>query len=87
MIELEVLKTIQKHDPKNEKPCIQLLSWFDYRNHVCMVFEKYGLSLYDFMKKNRYRPFPMDYVREFAFQILESVSYILKFKLFYKLIP
>ena len=43
--------------------CVRLLEWFDYRGHVCMVFERLGLSLYDFMRKNAYKPFPLAMVR------------------------
>lgn len=38
------------------------------------VFEKLGPSLYDFLKRNRYHPFPVDLVREFGRQLLESVA-------------
>lgn len=51
-----------------------MLSWFDFRDHVCMVFEKYGLSLFDFMKENRYRPFYLKHIQEFASQILLGVA-------------
>ncbi len=51
--------------------CVALLEWFDYRGHVCMVFEKLGPSLYDFVKKNGYRPFGLDLARGFARQLLE----------------
>ena len=26
----------------------------DFRNHICMLFEKLGLSIYDFMSKEKY---------------------------------
>ncbi|RRT38635.1 hypothetical protein B296_00055705 [Ensete ventricosum] len=38
------------------------------------VFEKLGPSLYDFLRKNAYRPFPIDLVREIGRQLLESVA-------------
>eukprot|EP01052_Picozoa_sp_SAG31_P007479 SAG31_NODE_356_length_17180_cov_7.595925_7_plen_79_part_00 len=28
---------------------------FDYRGHICMVFEPLGTSLYDFLSKNDYQ--------------------------------
>ncbi|KAK4796899.1 hypothetical protein SAY86_029225 [Trapa natans] len=56
--------------------CVHIQNWFDYRGHVCIVFEKLGPSLYDFLKRNRYHPFPVDLVREFGHQLLESVAYI-----------
>ena len=43
---------------------------------VAQVFEKLGLSLYDFLRVNQYRPFKMDVVREFGRQLLESVAYL-----------
>ena len=41
------------------------------------VFEKLGPSLYDFLKRNKYCPFPVELVREFGRQLLESVACVL----------
>ena len=51
-----------------------MLETFEHRSHVCMVFERLGLSLYDFLRKNSYRPFSIDVVREFGRQLLEAVA-------------
>ncbi|KAK9828983.1 hypothetical protein WJX72_003219 [[Myrmecia] bisecta] len=76
MIELEVLHTLEANDPGGSRHCVSLREWFDYRGHVCMVFEKLGLSLYDFLRKNSYRPFHVDMVRAFGRQLLEAVAYL-----------
>ncbi|KAL6751344.1 kinase-like domain-containing protein [Haematococcus lacustris] len=76
MIELEVLSTLERNDPSGSNNCVALREWFDYRGHVCMVFEKLGPSLFDFLRKNEYRPFPIDLVQDFARQLLHSVSYL-----------
>ena len=47
----------------------------------CQVFEKLGPSLYDFLKRNRYQPFPVELVREFGRQLLESVAYMHELRL------
>ncbi|KAE9602660.1 putative dual-specificity kinase CMGC-CLK family [Lupinus albus] len=73
MIEIEVLQQLGKHD-KGGNRCVQLRNWFDYRNHICIVFEKLGPSLYDFLRKNNYRSFPIDLVREIGRQLLECVA-------------
>ncbi|KAL5072830.1 hypothetical protein RYX36_011814 [Vicia faba] len=39
-----------------------------------MVFEKLGPSLDDFLRKNNYRSFPIDLVREIGRQLLECVA-------------
>lgn len=80
MIEIDVLSVLSKHD-KSSSRCVQIRNWFDFRNHVCIVCEKLGPSLFDFLRKNKYRPFPVDLVREFGRQLLESVAYMHELRL------
>ncbi|KAI3677103.1 hypothetical protein L1987_86723 [Smallanthus sonchifolius] len=75
MIEIDVLQKLARHDIGGSH-CVQIRNWFDYRNHICIVFEKLGPSLYDFIRKNNYRSFPIDLVREFGRQLLESVAFM-----------
>ncbi|KAE8056565.1 hypothetical protein FH972_013331 [Carpinus fangiana] len=75
MIEVDVLQHLAKND-KGNSHCVQIRNWFDYRNHICIVFERLGPSLFDFLKRNKYCPFPVDLVREFGRQLLESVAYM-----------
>ncbi|KAJ8503706.1 hypothetical protein OPV22_004592 [Ensete ventricosum] len=75
MIEIDVLQRLAKADRSGTR-CVQIRNWFDYRNHICIVFEKLGPSLYDFLRRNSYRSFPIDLVREFAGQLLESVAFM-----------
>ncbi|GAY60223.1 hypothetical protein CUMW_200300 [Citrus unshiu] len=76
MIEIDVLQHLAKNDKGGSSHCVQIRNWFDYRNHICIVFEKLGPSLFDFLKRNKYCPFPVDLVREFGRQLLESVAYM-----------
>jgi dual-specificity kinase len=76
MIELEVLSTLAANDPEGCNHCVRLLEWFDYRGHVCMVFERLGPSLYDCLKRNVYKPFPLVMVREFMRQLFQAVAYM-----------
>ncbi|KAL9235610.1 hypothetical protein vseg_010355 [Gypsophila vaccaria] len=75
MIEIDMLQKLGKHD-KGGSRCVQIRNWFDYRNHICIVFEKLGPSLYDFLRKNDYRPFPIDSVREIGRQLLECIAFM-----------
>ncbi|KAI3865766.1 hypothetical protein MKX03_025512 [Papaver bracteatum] len=75
MIEIDVLQKLARHDVGGAR-CVQIRNWFDYRNHICIVFEKLGPSLYDFLRKNSYRSFPIDLVRELGRQLLESVAFM-----------
>lgn len=46
-----------------------------------MVFDKLGPSLFDFLRKNEYRPFPVDLVQDFARQLVQAVAYMHECKL------
>ncbi|RCI01403.1 dual specificity protein kinase kns1, partial [Rhizopus stolonifer] len=61
--------------------CIHLVEWFDYHNHICMVFELLGQSVFDFLKFNEFRPFPIHHIQQFAKQILTSVAFVHELKL------
>ncbi|XP_053573217.1 dual specificity protein kinase CLK4 isoform X2 [Bombina bombina] len=58
-----------------------MLEWFDHHGHVCIVFELLGLSTYDFIKENSFLPFPIDHIRNMAYQICNSVNFLHKQKL------
>ncbi|KAL5224862.1 hypothetical protein ABZP36_011501 [Zizania latifolia] len=70
MTEIGMLEQLGKYD-RSRSSCVQIQNWFDYRNHICIVCEKLGPSLYDFLRKNNYRSFPIALVREVAKQLLE----------------
>lgn len=75
-IELRVLSTLSKYDYQNSHRCIHLRDCFDYRNHICIVTDLLGISIYDFMKSNGFHPFPGGHVQSFAKQLLKSVSFL-----------
>ncbi len=52
--------------------CVRMYRSFQYRGHLCIAFEKLGSSLYDIIKINGHKGFPIDYVKEFALQIFQG---------------
>lgn len=75
-IELRVLTALSMYDRNNANKCIQLRECFDYRNHVCIVTDLLGLSVYDFMKGNAFLPFPGSHIQVMARQLLKSVAFL-----------
>jgi len=49
--------------------------------HFSLVFECLGRSLYDFLKRHDYRPFPLYCVRDFATQLLDALDFLHGFSL------
>ncbi|CAG8698887.1 3610_t:CDS:10, partial [Ambispora leptoticha] len=75
-IEIRVLNCIKQNDPFNVHHCIHLRDYFDFRNHICIVFDLLGSSLYDFLKSNEFNPFPMNQIQNIARQLLTSVEFL-----------
>jgi len=49
--EIRILKKLVGSDPENKHHCVRLLSTFEYRNHLCLVFESLHLNLREVVKK------------------------------------
>lgn len=75
-IELRVLTTLAVSDPKNRQRFIHLRECFDYKDHICIVTDLLGMSIFDFLKSNKYLAFPASHVQSFAKQLLSSVAYL-----------
>ncbi|KAI9807037.1 MAG: hypothetical protein M1825_005754 [Sarcosagium campestre] len=75
-IELRVLKTLNSNDRKNKNKCIHLRHCFDFRNHICIVTDLLGQSVFDFLKSNSFVPFPSSQIQNFARQLLTSVAFL-----------
>lgn len=52
----------------------------------CQVFERLGPSLFDFLRKNGYRPFPLGLVQQFVRQMIRSVKYLHELRLVRELV-
>lgn len=75
-IELRIMTMLKKHDPNNLNQCMHLRECFDYRGHICIVTDVLGMSIYDFMEKNRFLPFPGSHIQGIAKQLLRSVAFL-----------
>lgn len=73
-IELRVLSTLASNDKENRNKCIHLRDCFDFRNHICIVTDLLGQSVFDFLKGNGFVPFPSTQIQNFARQLFTSVA-------------
>ncbi|KAK1831690.1 kinase-like domain-containing protein [Podospora conica] len=75
-IELRVLATLKANDAANRNRCIHLRECFDFRNHICIVMDLLGQSVFDFLKSNNFVPFPNSQIQNFARQLFTSVAFL-----------
>jgi serine/threonine protein kinase len=75
-VEARILTLVNKADPGNESHCVRFYSTFNHGDHLCMVFELLGPSVYDYLKRNRYKPLPLYCVQAFADQLCWAIAYL-----------
>lgn len=77
LIEAQILRDVNskeraiRRQKQQESLCVEMLGQFEHSGHCCLVFECLGLSLYDYLKKNEYRGFPMNVLRPIAQELLQ----------------
>ncbi|CAK5089276.1 unnamed protein product [Meloidogyne enterolobii] len=80
--EISVLQALNSFDDEEENGLapshlvIKLLDHFEYFDHICLLFEPYGLSVFDFLRGNDYHPYPLDQIRYIAYQLILAVNFI-----------
>lgn len=76
-IEADILDHVYDCQAKQKTNyCLKLYSHFKFDDHYCLVTEKLGLSLYDILKLNKYRGFPMRTIRRVARQLLQAMKFL-----------
>jgi len=75
-LEINVLSKLKKYDPHGKNLCVGMLDWFDFHGHMCISFEILGKSVFDFLKDNAYTPYPIEHVRQMAYELCFSVNFL-----------
>lgn len=81
-IEVSILQGILTKNGKtiNHPNILRLIDHFPFsknnKNYYGIVFERLGLSLYEFLKMNNFKPFSISQIQHIAQQILEAVAFI-----------
>ncbi|KAJ4152157.1 serine threonine protein kinase CMGC group [Fusarium oxysporum] len=76
MSELRILQTLRLNDKENHNRCIHLRRCFEYCGHICMVMDLLGQSTYDFLRDNKFVPFPNSHLQSFARQLFGSIAFL-----------
>jgi len=80
-IEADIIEDVNRRGKRGVTHCAIMYDTFSFQGHYCMVFECLGPSLYDFLKGQKYHPFPIHCVRDFAKQLLETLEFLHSFRL------
>ena len=79
MKELSILHKLMEADPDDKKHCVRLLRHFEYRNHLCLVFESLSMNLREVLRKyGKDVGINIKAVRVYAQQLLLALSLLRK---------
>eukprot|EP01083_Nonionella_stella_P250762 865950_1 len=81
LIEADIIKDVNSRGGRGQSLCAVMKGHFEFDGHCCLVFEKLGRNLYDYLKRHNYEPFPLYCVRDFARQLLDALDFIHSFGL------
>ena len=75
IVEMRILRELMERDREDRVCFIKPHSQFTTYGHMCIVFKKLGLSLYDFLKKNKFRGFSVRDIRDMARSTLHCINF------------
>ena len=75
-VEAKILKVLNFHDPNDCFNVVKMITYFTFRCHLCLVFELLHISLFDFIRRNRYRGFYVPVIKKLALQLVRSLKFI-----------
>ena len=55
---------------------VRYLHHFDFRNHICIVFELLGCNLYDVIRQSQFKGVPLSAIRDYAYQIFVALEFL-----------
>ncbi|POM75266.1 CMGC/DYRK/DYRK2 protein kinase [Phytophthora palmivora] len=78
LVEVQLLEKLQRAatDWDDNPHIVRMEEYFQFRDHVCIVFEVLGMNLYDFLKMRYFRGLPMNSVRTIGKQLAQSLAFL-----------
>ncbi|PAA88935.1 hypothetical protein BOX15_Mlig008438g2 [Macrostomum lignano] len=71
-VEVQVLDRLRRMNDSGDC-AVQMIDYFTFRGHVCIVFELLSINLYELTKRNNFQGFHLGLVRKFAQPILRCL--------------
>ena len=75
LIEIKALNLIKKRDFEDKMPILRIKSAFEFRQHLCIVTEILGVSLYETLKNSGFSGFHMPTIRKIMKEVTTAVAF------------
>ena len=81
MIEIKILTSISVNDTENESGNVKFYQYFNFRNHICLVFELLGQNLFESLQMNDFTGLDLTLIQNYAKELLFSLMFLRKLKI------
>lgn len=75
-VEANLLMDLAKQGIPERHHFLRYLANFSFRNHLCICTEILGDNLYELLRRNKFKGFPLDLVRYFTRQLVEGLEFL-----------
>jgi len=76
LIEIKLLELIKRKDEYDRYFIVRLYNSFEYKNHLCLVFELLSYNLYDVIRNTHFQGVSLNLIRKFGYQILRALYFL-----------
>lgn len=78
-LEINILRMLHLNNPPEDtRHIVKLHAHFEFRGHLCLVFERLSINLYELLKQNSYVGIGLDLLRNFLSQILHALDVLVR---------
>lgn len=78
-LEINILRMLHLNNPPEDTThIVKLHAHFEFRGHLCLVFERLSINLYELLKQNSYVGIGLDLLRNFLSQILHALDVLVR---------
>ena len=81
MVEIKILTSISLNDINNETGNVKFYHYFNFRGHICIVFELLGYNLYQILQLNDFSGLSLEAIRYYTTDILFSLMFLRRLKI------
>lgn len=78
-VEISILRMLHRNNyPDQTRHIVKFFSHFVFRGHLCLVFERLSINLYELLKQNNYVGLGLEMLRNFLSQILQALNVLVR---------
>ena len=81
MVEIKILTSITLNDSDNESGNVKFYQYFNFRSHICLVFELLGQNLFERLQLNNFFGLDLSLIKCYTTELLFSLMFLRKLKI------